>query len=281
MRSAANPSEASIAAAIEKLKAAPGEFQRVAEDYARLSFPNLFSHLVPKGRRPDAVTIKGWPDAYAELTDGRIAALEATHSPAWPRHLHTDLTKNLPSIVKGKLAAFIFVAWAPRPPPEQLEGPRKKLLDYGVPPENIRFVFRQELTATLRQPRFARTWLDPLDLRTHLRPFTLIEQASLYGKRGDRWSFAPALEEYRINSVHRSALAEVVERKLRTSGWALVRGVGASGKSVLAAQIGLAGAYADGVAYYLDVTRFGDELMGPVLSGALDTLVLIHGNYGT
>lgn len=121
MRSAANPSEASIAAAIEKLKAAPGEFQRVAEDYARLSFPNLFSHLVPKGRRPDAVTIKGWPDAYAELTDGRIAALEATHSPAWPRHLHTDLTKNLPSIVKGKLAAFIFVAWAPRPPRSSLK----------------------------------------------------------------------------------------------------------------------------------------------------------------
>jgi hypothetical protein len=217
--------------------------------------------------------IKGWPDAYAELADGRIAALEATHSPAWPRHLHTDLTENIASIEKGKLAAFIFIAWAPAPPLEQLEGPRKKLLDYGVPPENIRFVFRQELTATLRQPRFAHTWLDPLGLRTHPRPFTLIEDARLYGKPGDRWSFAPALEEYRSNSVHRSALAEVVERKLRTSGWALVRGVGASGKSVLGAQIGLAGAYAGGVAYYLNVADFGDELMGPVLSGALDTLV--------
>ena len=75
MRSAANPSEASIAAAIEKLKAAPGEFQCITEDYARLGFPNLFSHLVPKGRRPDAVTIKGWPDAYAKLADGRIVPI--------------------------------------------------------------------------------------------------------------------------------------------------------------------------------------------------------------
>ena len=78
--------ESAIESTMEGLKRSPGTFQRLVERYAYLTYPHRFKHLVPQGRNPHDVTVKGWPDVYALSPDGRMDVAEATHSPAWPDH---------------------------------------------------------------------------------------------------------------------------------------------------------------------------------------------------
>ena len=112
-----------------------------------------------KGRNPQDVTIKGWPDAYTLLPDGRVDAVEATHSDAWERHIDDDYIK-VQELGSGRVAGLLFVAWAPTPALESTQRHRERFVRLGVPPDRINFVFQQELVAALRQPRFAHVWID-------------------------------------------------------------------------------------------------------------------------
>jgi hypothetical protein len=164
--------------------------------------------------------------------------VEATQSEHWSRHLHDDVN-HANKLGKRRLVGFIFVAWAKAPKPDALTKYREAFQTLGVPPESIEFVFRQQLVAELRQPAFARVWKELLRLPPACYPFELIEDAAIVGQMGDKSLFAPTLEEYREARVHRPSLATEVEDRLAKKGWALVRGVGAAGKTVLGAQIGL------------------------------------------
>lgn len=254
-----NPSEASIFSAVDKLKSSPGKFQRLVERYAQLTDVSLFKDLIPKGRNPADVTTKGWPDAYALLPDGRMAVAEATHSPKWRKHVKEDLEKAT-ALGHGRLAGFLFISWAKTPSDQVVQGYRQCLVNLGVPVDNIRFVFQQQLVRDLTQPRFATIWADPLHIQTHCRPFYLIQNAGIFGRSGQLDVFAPTIEEYRSNWVHRPGLADEVEQDLGRRGWALVRGLGAAGKTVLAAQVALDGRYHQGPAYYLDLAGFAREI---------------------
>ena len=114
-----NPSESAIQIAIEKLKKSPGVFQRLVEDYCQILYPKRFTGLIPKGRNPDEVTIKGWPDAYEHLADGSVDVIEVTHSEDWRRHLKKDIEKA--ESFHLSLAGFTFVAWARTPEVELLQ----------------------------------------------------------------------------------------------------------------------------------------------------------------
>jgi hypothetical protein len=259
-----NPSESAIETAIENLKKSPGVFQRLAESYAQILYPERFMSLIPKGRNPDEVPIKGWPDAYASSKHG-IDIVEVTHSEHWQSHIDQDIkkaqTKHVP------LAGFMFVAWARTPVPELIQKYRDQIICLGVPAEKITFVFRQQLVRDLAQPRFAQLWVDPLKLPSDSYPFTLIEQMhTLLGCSGDLNTFTPTKDEYLKNLVHRPAIATDVERQLETKDWCLVRGLGASGKTVLAVQIGLGNRFARGPVYYLDLSFFSDDALCGVMS---------------
>lgn len=268
-----NPSEDSISSAVDKLKSSPGTFQRLVERYAQLTDTSLFKDLIPKGRNPADVTTKGWPDAYALLPDGRMAVAEATHSPEWRRHVEKDL-KKAKALGHGRLVGFLFVAWAKTPLDQVIHGYRQFLVKLGVPAENVRFVFQQQLVRDLTQPRFATIWVNPLHIRTHCRPFDLIQNAGIFGRSERLDAFAPTIEEYRSNRVHRPGLADEVEQDLARGGWALVRGLGAAGKTVLAAQLAFDGRYHQGPAYYLDLARFNRGITELDRDRAFETITM-------
>ena len=193
---------------------------------------------MPKGRNPQEVAIRGWPDAYVFLDDEHIDAVEATHSDAWERHLEGDFD-NAKKLGQGRLAGFLFVAWTPAPPLDAIDHYRSRFLKLGAPPERIRFVFQQELVTALRHPRFADVWLDPLHLRSDVFPFVSIRSAHVFGPENQLAMFAPSKSEYFQSKVHRPRLADTVEAQLINKGWSLVLGKGAVGKTVLATQIAL------------------------------------------
>ena len=249
------PSEAAVERALAKLKTSPGVFQRVAEEYAARTHPALFEHLSPRGRRPDDLTVRGWPDAAADLPAG-LAVCEATSATRWSGHLDKDIDK---ARACGRLAAFLFVAWAKAPDPATLRSYRERIVALGVPAESVFLVFRQQLVRELCKPRFAHLWTDPLDLRISALPFERIESASqLFGSEQQADTFAPRLSEYRLGRVHRAGLTARLQERLERTDWALVRGRGASGKTVLATCLALGPPYRELPSYYLDLTDAED-----------------------
>jgi len=255
-----NPSPRAIEQAIEALKASPGTFQRLVEEYARIAHPLWFGRLNPGGRRSDDVTRKGWPDATAELPDGTVALLEATHSESWERHLAEDV-QNAEELGHGAIGAFLFAAWAKTPDPEKLNAYRQRLLALGIPRAGILFLFRDHLASELSRPLFGRLWVDPLRLPASCLPFDVIDRVPrLFGPEERADLFAPRRSEYKDGLVYRPRLADTVEERLAHSGWALVRGRGAAGKTTLAVCIALGPAYAGRPVYYLDLTELeGNE----------------------
>lgn len=254
-----SPSSTSIEKAIDALKASPGVFQRLIEDYAEISHPQIFSRLAPTGRRSDDVTLKGWPDACCLLPDGRRAILEATHSEDWSRHLKEDVGR-VEAFASGTVGAFLFAAWAKAPDLEELRLFRDRLAAKGLPPDRIFFVFREQLVRELSQPRFARQWVNILDLPPFSDPFLPIQEVThLFSPNGQLHSFVPSRSEYLQGLVHRPILASTIEEQLERSSWAFVRGYGASGKTVLAISIGLGPKYQKRAVYYFDLADADDD----------------------
>ena len=260
------PTESAIESTIEDLKSSPGKFQRLVERYAYLTYPHRFKNLIPQGRNPNDVTVKGWPDVYSLSSDGRMDVAEATHSPAWPDHLEEDLEKA-EALGKDRLAGFLFVAWDNEPSPltnhkkrnpryEKLMSYRDRLLALGIPSESINFVFKKQLIYALIQPRFASVWKGILGLPCHSLPFRLISQESqIFGSALRLDAFAPTKEEYLSRLVHRAVITDEIEKRLAHSGWAWIRGRGAAGKTVLAIQIALGYESECHSAYYLDLAK--------------------------
>ncbi len=250
--SLSRPSEAHLAAAIDALKASPGRFQRLVEGYARLRDPSRYRDLAVVGRNPDDATVRGWPDAEVRRPDGLIDAVEMTHSPTWERHLAEDLQK----LAASEVSSFLFVAWADAPNQVKESEWRKRIAAKGVPRGAIRLIFRRQLVTELSSPRFARLWLDPLGLTVSALPFRLFEDMhELFGQEDLTDAFRPSRTEHLEGRVYRPAVASAVLERLRDFGWALVRGHGASGKTVLATSLALSNDQ-QGPAYYLDLSEW-------------------------
>ena len=278
------PSESSIEAAIENLKGSPAKFQRLIEYYARLTHLHRFTNLIPQGRNQKDVTVKGWPDIYSLLPDGRMDVAEVTHSADWPKHLEEDLRKA-ESLGKGRLAGFLFVAWDNEPAAltdhnrinpryEYLMQCRDRLTQLDIPPENINFVFKKQLVSALTQPRFAAVLNHILEIPSRSFPFKWTsKERRLFGIAGRIDVFAPAQEEYKNNLVHRTAITAKVEDHLDRENWALVLGRGATGKTVLAIQIAVRYESESYPTYYLDLARTGINV-----AETLD-VIITHADY--
>jgi hypothetical protein len=256
-------SEREIESAIEKLKSSPGTFQTLVERYAKFTYPHRFKRIVPLGRNPNNVTVKGWPDVYSLAEDFRLCVAEATHSADWPKHLEEDI-ENAEALGRGRFSSFLFVAWDNEPSPltahqrinpryEKLAQFHKRLVALDVPTNSINFVFKKELIRTLREPRFAAVLKEVLGLSSHSLPFRLIRESQLFGQPDRTEAFAPSESEYLGGLVHRASLADQIEERLEHRGWAWVRGRGAAGKTVLAIQIALDYESKSYPAYYLDL----------------------------
>jgi hypothetical protein len=243
-----NPSRPAILAKVDALDAA--DFQHLAIEYARLRFPGRFRNLHLRGENPKGETIRGWPDAYEIPSDG-IDVLEVTRAEDWRKHLNEDLEKA--ANTHRKIVGFVFVAWARTPLPDLNDEYQRKFRELGIPADGISFVFREQLVTDLCEARFALLWEKYLSLPAHCEPFAPIAQANIYGSVGNPNVFVPTRAEYDAGLVHRPALANKIEDLLHSRGWALVRGKGASGKTVMASQIALGPRFQNAPAYYVNL----------------------------
>ena len=257
------PREAAIASRLQALS--PGEFQLLVEQYAKLKYPLRFINLSPVGRNVLNVPVKPWPDARGVLVDGRHDVVEASKGKDWEGHLEKDLG-HIAGLGNGRLAGFLFVSLADDPrdtaPIRDMYGRLEKL---GIPPDQTQIVFRRQLTADLTQPTFCRVVHEILGLRSDCTPFSLVERAKIFGRVG---SVIPEIKEYLEGRVHRRIQVDEVESRLQSTGYAVVKGVGASGKTVLAAQVALGKFFAHAPTYYLDLTEVQD------VGRVLDTMTL-------
>lgn len=250
------PSERAIESAIERLSA--GEFQRLVEAYARQSYPRRFRTLTVHGRNSSMSTIAGWPDAFAVDVNGCLDVVEATRDiKNWRAHLRKDIDKAARLSTPG-LGGFLFASWAPSPDPGLLIPLRDRLRVMGVAYTKITFVFRQQLVADLRQPHHANLWATLLSLNVSPLPFVRLDRAPIYGDPAQSL-FAPAREDYRCARVYHSAIKGDVMSLLRGRSWAVVSGLGASGKTTFAAVTGYQWLARGDPAYYLDLLRTVDR----------------------
>ena len=157
--------EARIAQRLKTLT--PEDMQRLAEDYARLRFPDRFPHFDFRALSPEGKSRSGWPDAYVVLSDGRVDGVEATtykrKSKIW-EHLEKDIAKARDRT--PKLSGFVFVSGQPiQPDDDELNRWRQRFADEaGLELECIDLVFGGRLAQELTRPEFARTRVDILDL---------------------------------------------------------------------------------------------------------------------
>ena len=260
--------EAAIEFALKNLS--PGQFQRLAEGYAELQWPDRYRHLIPEGRNPFDATTTGWPDAWARNRDCEIHAVEASMANAWSTHLTSDIKK---AKEHGRVVSFVFVSTA-NPRETSVQAYRTALRDLGLTDGDINLVFRKQLVRDLAGPRFARLRAAILRLPPTPSPFVAIEHArNLYGD-GTTVGFAPTSREYaKPNGVWRNQATPTVLERLRQDGWAYIEGRGAAGKTVLCTHIALRWGGGLGAAYYLDLT----ERNAADLTTVTDAMVMYGG----
>ncbi|MBI3387172.1 MAG: hypothetical protein HY027_05465 [Deltaproteobacteria bacterium] len=252
--------ETRIARRLETLT--PEDMQRVAEDYARLRFPDRFPRFDFRALSPGGKSRCGWPDAYVVLPNGRVDGVEATtrksKSKIW-KHLGEDVAKARDRT--PKLSGFVFVSGQPaiQPDADELRTWRQRFADEaGLVLERVDLVFGGQLVQELARPEFARTRVEILGLPDLPGWFELVRPA--VPPDSPQAEFIPSPDEYESGWVQRPQDADRILDLLEKEGRALLRGVGASGKTVLAWLLALETTRAGWPAYYLDLARLGERV---------------------
>lgn len=243
--------------------------QRLAEDYVRIKYPNRFPHIENRALSPEGHTTRSsgngyLPDAYYVLPDGRIDGVEATHDKsktAVYNKLKNEFKKALNSQDVTKLAGFISVSGSPNV--NRYEGEVAKLKqryinELGLEHKNIDFVFARRLIQELAEPQFALTRKELLGIPYEPESFDFIHE-KLYPDDKLQGTFIPSSSDYKTGHIYRPLLADTVEKHLKRDRRVLVRGVGASGKTVLAWLIGLNFIKNRISAYYFDFANSSES----------------------
>lgn len=245
------------------------DMQRVAEDYARIRYPQRFPRFDFRALSPEGKSRKGWPDAWVCLND-RKDGVEATgdkSKPSVEKHLREDLDKAIAH--DPPLSGLIIVSGCPTVHLKDYEiadWRRRFITDACIPADRLELVFGPGLVADLAHPEFARTRVEVLgidDAPTYFKPV----RARMGPDEGRLSDFIPSAEDYEKRRVYRPAAADEILAHLHQEGRALIRGIGASGKTVLAWLLGLEAAEQRRPAYYLDLARYPDS--GDDLGNAL------------
>ncbi len=274
------PSEAAIAAAIERHISSSGFFQRVAEQLARGIYRDLADSLVPFGRRSDDKPVPGWPDAYLTKPDGALIAIEATTAgDARTNHWQADLAKLATRLAPERRGGLVWVAWCPASTPTDAAEMRDQACLLGLRREDVHIIFRRDLCARLRAPFYARFWINDLGLKVTSGPFSRVEDIITRVNLRRSTGIFPTAEEYKEDRVYVPPVLAKVERALADQRAAMVVGHGAAGKTTLAMVLAHRPRFRNAPTYYLDLTATADdptlaERAGEVLIAIADDRVL-------
>ena len=264
---------------VEKLRTLSAvKLQWLAEDIAVVRDRNRYINLIAKGRNAEAQTTKGWPDAFVPAADGSVDGVEATRDRnSWTQHLEADLEKA-ESPDHPNLNGYLFVAGYPdhAPNEEELGCFLKRFSDLGIAEERISFLVGKGLVRELLQPQYARVLTSVLGLSHVPEFFELVREERAPGRR--EWAFAPTAAEFGAGLVHRPALADEVESHLDREGFAVLRGRGAAGKTVLAQLIAAAPRSRALPSYYLNIAPLAGQV--DLLRGRIGEVFASFGGEG-
>jgi len=212
--------------------------QRVAEDYVRIQYPKRFPYFGFRAFSPEGKSRSGWPDASSIGADGKIEGVEATHTASRAgvlKHLEDYLAKAK-ALKPGQLAGFLHVSVSPKASflPDEIKDWTEKFVEAGFARDRVELVFGQGLVEILTRPEFARTRIEILGIQDLPSHFRLFRSKIGPDERRLGVSFIPNWEDFEKGRVYRSQVAETVTKRLDLDRIALVRGIGASGKTVLA-----------------------------------------------
>jgi hypothetical protein len=248
--------ENAIAEALTTLS--PENLQRVAEDYARIRYPDRFPRFDFRAFSAQGKSRQGWPDAWIEIA-GSIDGVEATGAKERSKveeHLWADLDRA--NTLGSRLAGLIVISGHPAvqfSDNEVTTWRRRFTKETGIRDDRFQLIFGIGLVEELSRPEFARTRLEVLGLPVAPKHFKLF-----LGKRGPDelrlGDFIPSDDDFALGHVYRPEIADQVLLRLDETGIALVRGVGACGKSVLAWLLGLEVTAQRRPAYALDLADY-------------------------
>jgi energy-coupling factor transporter ATP-binding protein EcfA2 len=274
-------SESEIRAAIERIRSSPGTFQRLAEDFMCIKFGGPYVSLCPQGRKPNDQTIKGYPDAYAKLPDGRLLVVEITAGD-WRTHLEADLVK-LKKLANTGIAEISFFTMQDADtllpqsnanktkPKRTVQYFRDELHLLGIPKEGIRFYFINEIVKELRETQYAKI-LYSLKLPVTVTPFENIDLLP-YPNMG------PTLEEYKSKQIAPKRRLNKVKRCIDSHPITIITGNSGVGKTTLA--LAVAHQWADAKNRTAMYVNFGDTPDPSVLVEKIITLVKVFGDRNT
>jgi len=174
-----------IAEALRRLS--PNDLQMLAEDMARIKFPNRFRHatLVRQGRNLENQTRKGWPDAFVPTGPNRVDGIEATRDrQSWTSHLEEDVSKaKAPS--HYDLSGYFFVGGHPdhAPTTREITEWTDRFAALGIDRSAITLLVGRDLIEELKAPEYVRIRQMRLGLPSAVSGFQLMIAGALSDNR--------------------------------------------------------------------------------------------------
>ena len=238
--------------------------QRVAEEYVRILYPSRFPFFAFRAFSPEGKSRSGWPDAAYVGADGKIEGVEATHTAnrsGVVAHLEEYLAKA-GELGADQLGGFVHISVSPKAAfePQEIKNWTNKFVEAGFKADRVELVFGQTLVNTLTRPEFARTRVEVLGIEDLPTCFSLYRSKVGPDEKRLGTRLIPSWEDFESGRIHRPELAKTVTEALSRDRVALVRGIGASGKTVMAwllAQDVLAKGLP---AYSFDFVKLQDEM---------------------
>lgn len=252
----------------------PVDLQKLAEDLACVKFPNRFNNRILRraGRNDEDQTTKGWPDAFVSTGLNEVDGVEATRqSHSWKSHLEADL-KHATDPTYRNLSGYIFVGGYPgeAPAAAQIDSWVDRFVDAGVDRTKTTILVGADLVVELCKPEYAAIRQVHLGLASTPEWFRLLGRTPLNDRR--LGPFQPTQEEYDRDLVGAPTITPAVIKDLLDSGYALVRGYGAAGKTTLAELIARDAQITPNSVWYTDLALATEEAAGAALLNEMTEL---------
>ena len=237
------------------------KMQRLAEEYVWIQYPERFPRFDFRAFSAEGKSRAGWPDAFI-IRDGLIDGVEATiakKKEKVKKHIQEDIEKARQK--SPFMAGFVFISGNPNVQfdTDELLYFKQAFIKAGIPSERCELIFGMSLARELAKPEFALLIHSILHLPISPAKFSFFNPNLTWER--NRHLFIPSVEDYNHGRVHRPQVADEVLHILDQNGLVLVKGIGASGKTVLARLLALDVASQGLPSYYLDFARFDERFL--------------------